>query len=174
MMWAWLGAAAFGQVWVASTDGSLSRLERVARQAERRGAVVEPLHAGARCLRFEEAPDERWSQRVGRRLGTPLQERLECAIARFPLGRGFVAAVVDPHPDLEQRVADVVAPLTMSVLSQPLDGRPATLCVSGLQVDHDHLKADLQAVGLSVQGLYEVGSCEAVSVRRASWTAYRR
>ena len=173
-MW-WLASAAVAQVWVASTDGSLQRFDRLMQRAERRGVQVEPLHLGARCLTFDgEGPDPKWQRRIERKLGRPLQERLDCAIARYPMGRGWVVAVVGPHSDLKARVADVVRPLTMSVVTEPLDGRPATVCVSGLQMEYARLKHDLQVVGLFVEGVYEVGGCDAPAARRSTWVQPRR
>jgi len=157
-------------VWVARTDGPLRQLDRVVRQARRRGATVVPVSVGARCLVFDEDQplDPDWQRRVERRLGSPLEQRLSCSIARYPMGRGWVVAELQADPQLDRRVRDVTAPLTMSVLTQPLDGRPASLCVSKLQVQPQALRADLEATGVVVQGLYEVGGCVAQRTRPAA------
>jgi len=151
------------QIWIASTFDELRALDKVVRQAVALGARVEPVGVGRRCLVFDAdvTLDPRWTDKVERRLGEPLRERLSCAVARYPVGRGWLVAELEPDPDLERRAGDVVEPLAMSVLSQPLDGRPASLCVSKMQVAPDALKSDLEATGLVVRGIYEVGGCVA-------------
>jgi hypothetical protein len=157
---AWL-AVAWAQtgVWVAAPTFPGPVLERVVRQAERQGAVVVPVAKGVRCLTFDEVPDERWMARAGRRLGVPLEARADCAVARYPVGQGWYAAVLGSDVRLEERVDSALDGLSMSVLAQPLDGRSASLCVSALQVSVDQLSARLSTAGLAVEGIYEVGSC---------------
>lgn len=167
MVW-WLSLALAQPALVVETDGPLEKLPKVLKQAEAMGAEALPVGLGAWCLTFEEAPDARWLAKVEKRLGQAPTERLDCAIARYPMGRGFVVAVIQPHSELTERTADVVAPLSMSVLAESLHGRPATLCVSGMQVDHAALKSDLMAVGLDVSGVYEVGGCNPPVMRRAA------
>jgi hypothetical protein len=146
-------------VWVASIGFPGPRLDRVVRQAERMGAEVEPVAAGIRCLRFPSAPDPEWVERSGRRLGIPLEPRANCSVARYPAGEGWWLAVMAPDRELEERIEASLGPLGMSVLAQPLDGRPASLCVSSLQVTRSLLVERLQLGGIDVQGVFSVGSC---------------
>ena len=158
-MW-WVAAAiAADPVWVAAPAFPGRALDRVVRQAEKRGAVVETVAKGVRCLRFEEAPDPVWIERAGRRLDAPLESRATCAVARYPLGQGYYAAMVAADPDLDAKADVALEGLSMSVLARPLDGRPSTLCVSRLQVSVEQLGDRMRAADLSVLGIYEVGSC---------------
>lgn len=147
------------QVYVAVVDFPRRALDRVVRQAERLGAVVEPVAAGIRCLRFDRAPPSTWVERAGRRLDHPLEARENCSVARYPEGEGWWVAVIGADPELEERVDASLGPLGMSVLAQPLDGRPASLCVPAMQISRDQLTDRLARGGLRVEGVWPVGSC---------------
>ena len=87
-------AEAPAHVWVVDAgDTELDRSERVARRARRQGAEVRAL--GSRwCVALPEGFDEaRWRRRVERRLGRPAEERADCDVAWFPLGRGYAAGM---------------------------------------------------------------------------------
>jgi len=146
-------------VWVASIGFPGPRLDRVVRQAQRMGAEVEPVASDIRCLRFPSPPDPAWVERAGRRLGTPLERRPNCSLARYPEGEGWWLAVMAPDRELEERIDASLGPLGMSVLAQPLDGRPASLCVSALQVARVVLTERLALGGVDVLGVYPVGGC---------------
>ena len=154
-------AEAPAEVWVASVSFPGPRLERVVRQAERMGAEVEPVAAGIRCLRFPSPPDSLWVERSSRRLQQPMERRTNCSVARYPEGEGWWLAVMAPTPELEERIGASLGPLGMSVLTQPMDGRPASLCVSSMQVGRTQLAERLAAGGIAVEGVHEVGSCTA-------------
>mgnify|MGYP000094001195 CR=1 FL=1 len=148
-------------VWVAAAGFPGPKLDRVVRQAQRLGADVEPVSANIRCLRFPEVPDELWLERSGRRLGIPLEHRANCSVARYPEGEGWWLAVMASAPELEERIEASLGPLGMSVLAQPMDGRPSSLCVSAMQITKARLHEGLQQGGLAVEGVFTVGSCTA-------------
>ncbi len=148
-------------VWVVAAGFPGPKLDRVVRQAQRLGAEVEPVSANIRCLHFPEPPDELWLERAGRRLGIPLEHRSNCSVARYPEGEGWWLAVMASAPELEDRIEASLGPLGMSVLAQPMDGRPSSLCVSAMQIDPTRLAEGLQRGGLAVEGVYAVGSCTA-------------
>jgi hypothetical protein len=147
------------RVYVAVVDFPRPVLDRVVRQAERLGARIEPVAAGIRCLRFEGPPPADWVERAGRRLDQPLELRENCSVARYPKGEGWWVAVIGADPELEERIEASLGRLGMSVLSEPLDGRPASLCVPATQVPRAVLSERLAAAGLDVAGVWAVGSC---------------
>lgn len=157
----WLAAAWAGQVWVADPPFPTRALDKVVKEAERQGATAQPVAAGVWCLVFDEDADPVWVERAGKRLKAPLEARTDCAEARYPKGTGWLVAVVGADPELEERIEAVREGLWTTVLAQPLDGRPASFCVSALQIDAARLGERLDAVKLHVWGIYEVGSCDA-------------
>ena len=154
-------AAIAGEVWIADPLFPGRALARVVHQAEKPGASAMPVAAGAWCLVFDDAADPEWVARAGKRLKTPLEARSDCAEARYPAGTGWLVAVIGADPELEERLDQVREGLWATVLARPMDGRPASFCVNGLQIDAARLRERLDAVNLDVRGIYDVGGCDA-------------
>lgn len=154
-------AEAPAHVWVVDAgDTELDRSERVARRARRQGAEVQAL--GSRwCVALPEGFDEaRWRRRVERRLGRPAEERANCDVAWFPLGRGYAAVLVEPPADALEDWLDG-AGLSYRELRRPSSPDDVVrVCVPlGALASSVAFAEDLRADGYLVRAMYEVGGC---------------
>lgn len=121
--------------------------------------VREEAFGDVLCLEASGA-DPRLATRLERVLDHPVERRMDCDVARFPLGRGWVAVILEP-PALDLEPALDALGLTFHHVMVPSDlVSPATLCTPRAAVaDPDALRDDLIELGQVVRAIYEVGGC---------------
>jgi hypothetical protein len=154
-MLASLASASTAWVLEADTDRDLRRAERAVRRADAE-RVVE-MGPFTTCAELE-APSDRLARKVTRRLGRAPEERLDCDVAWFGQGRGWIAMVLEPPAaGLEQ----ALPPLGYTEVARPSDpDLPVRLCVArGSLPEPLALARELEATGLGVRSVYEVGAC---------------
>lgn len=146
--------------WVIHADGE-REMRRAVRLTERIGttrAVV--LDHTTVCVELADPPSGVLQQRVARRSGGPVESRLDCDVAWYPVGRGYVAySVSQPAPAIEG-VLDDYGPIYLEVVRPSDPWAPARICVPRLAVaDPLALAEALKAQGIGVLATYEVGGC---------------
>lgn len=136
----------------------VSRAVKVARKAEATRIVA--LGPARVCVELPEA-DPRIVLRMTRRLKHSPESRDNCDVAWFPLGLGWIALLIEqPAPDLEAALQAVALPY-QDVRRSDDPAVPVRLCASRAAVgDPLELADELEAHGLVVRAVYEVGACE--------------
>ena len=147
-------------VWVLDTGASLDRADRAAERLAKQGATVSPL--GSRwCIELPSTVDHaKLRRRTERWLGGPVEERANCDVAWFPLGRGYAAVLVEPPANGLEDWLDG-AGLTYREVRRPSDAEQVLrVCVplSGL-ASSVAFAQDLGEAGYGVRSMYEVGGC---------------
>lgn len=146
--------------WVLQADAP-TRIERAARRLEQVGVerwVV--LRDGALCAELTDPPTDRLRDRVGSALGHPVEERLNCDVAAYPLGRGSVVWILDPPAEGLEALLDATHPVYREVVRPLTPEEPVRLCIPALAVaEPADLAAALHEAGYRVRGTYEVGGC---------------
>ena len=160
MLALWLALAdASGAAYVLHSD-SVRRLARAVRAAQRADLDrVVALSSHTVCVELDE-PSPKQLLRLARRLGHPPEARLTCDVAWFPLGRGWIALLVEP-PAEGLAVAIQAIGVPASQVTRSLDGSaPVRVCASRAAVgDPVALAAQLEDRAYDVLGVYEVGGC---------------
>jgi hypothetical protein len=136
-------------------------LERAARRVRRAGVVrLVPLAGGAVCAELSDPPSDAVRRRVEAALDREVEQRMNCDVAHFPLGRGFVVWFVDPPADGLEGFVDQQRPVYRELV-RPLDlGEAVRLCLPGLSVaDPQEFDRALRDAGFLVRASYEVGGC---------------
>jgi len=154
-----LAATAHATAWVLHADDP-RRVERAARLVERTTDMLpEPMDRYAQCVVLEEPP-VRLERRVARRLGRPVEERRDCDVAWFPLGRGWIGMLIEPPATALDELLDAAA-LPYVEVRRPSDATlPIRMCVAQAALRHPMALADhLSSEGVSVRAVYEVGGC---------------
>ena len=136
----------------------LTRAVRAAQRAEPRRVVALGTHEV--CVEIDD-PQPRDVLRIARRLGHPPEARADCDVAWFPLGRGWIALVVDtPSDGLNDAVESLSIP-AVQIRRRVGDDGPATVCGTVAAIPDPNAVADhLEARGLAVRAMYEVGGCD--------------
>ena len=147
--------------WVLSVEDP-RRLPAVMRVLDRGAEVTRPvpLSRAAVCVELGAPAPERLARRVARKLGADPELRLNCDVAWAPMGRGYVLLLVSqPAPNLEQELA--AHHMAYHELSWPsVAADPVRLCLPRLALADPLTLADkLEAQGIGVQAVYEVGGC---------------
>lgn len=161
MSWLWwiAQAAASGLVLQTPSDRQLKRAVRIAKRAD--AETIEALDAHSVCVGGTE-PSERLTRRLTRILGHPPEERLDCDVARFPLGRGWIAMVIEPPAETLEALIEQ-AQLPYVDVRRPIQGAaaaPIRVCVARTALREPlELARTLDAGGVIVRSTYEVGGC---------------
>lgn len=137
----------------------------LARRARRRirawaDVTAETELPGGYCVQTRSA-EPGLEFRLRRVLGHAPELRMDCDVAHFPLGRGWLVVFLEPPaPDLDATL-DLLG-LPFSQVARSSDGvTPITVCTTrAAVVDPSHLQADLTGAGQVVRSIYEVGGCE--------------
>ncbi|MCB9699374.1 MAG: hypothetical protein H6738_21510 [Alphaproteobacteria bacterium] len=146
--------------WVLEADEP-ARLRHARNLVRTQAEVVREVGLGGDVLCLEaKGADPRLAARLNRVLGHPAERRMDCDVARFPLGRGWVAVVLEP-PALDLEPALDALGLTFRQVSVSSElGVPATVCTPRAAIaDADALRLDLIELGQVVRAVYEVGGC---------------
>ncbi|HHO52834.1 MAG TPA: hypothetical protein ENK18_18645 [Deltaproteobacteria bacterium] len=161
MSWLWLIAQAAAGAWVleGDSDHQLKRALRITERAE--PDIIEVLAARSVCVQ-PTAPSDRILRRLTRILGHPPEERLDCDVAWFPLGRGWIAVLVEPPADRLGVLLDRIE-LPYVDVRRPVQGPgldPIRICVIRTALREPlELARALHEGGLVVRSTYEVGGC---------------
>ncbi len=164
-LWTSAALAAPADVWVVHGDPADRPLKRAVRKLERRSeAALQPMTGNRWCVTFGVEPTADLEHRAARWLGHPPEVRADCNVGAYPLGRGWFAYIIrSPAPTLEVAVSEVATdlPLYQRVLHRPLvSDQPVRLCVASAGLsDPLAVSRALQAHGLQVDAVYEVGGC---------------
>ncbi len=161
MVWLWWGPQALAGAWVLES-ASPRRLARAARIVERAADTQATAIGPQQLCAALDAPDERLRRRVARQLEHPPEERLDCDVAQFPLGRGWVAVVVE-SPAKGLAAALEAADLAYVDVRWPIQEialAPVRVCVAkAALVEPMALAHHIEAHGDVVRAVYEVGGC---------------
>lgn len=155
----WLAAAAAQGAWVleADTDRNLRyALRPVSRADPERVVSIDPFTT---CVELE-AHSERLERKITRRLGRPPEERLDCDVAWFGMGRGWIGMVLGQPADGLEAALATSALAYVEVIRPSNAALPVRLCVArGSLPEPMELAHHLGDANLSVRAVYEVGSC---------------
>jgi hypothetical protein len=155
-----------GQAWVLAGDPAHRPLKSALRRLDRRAAIaVTPTVAGRWCVTFDDPPPADLRRKATRWLGAEPEVRLDCTVAAYPLGRGWLAYIIaGPASGLEEALPRLVEShsLYQRMVHRPSDDtQPTRLCVSALGItDPRVLSRALGDEGLVVDAIYEVGGCQ--------------
>ena len=102
------------------------------------------------------------SRKVERRLGHPVESRLDCDVARYAEGRGYYVLLVG-RPDVEDgldAVLDAEGLAYRETVRTAVVDEPARVCVpTAAVVDLRSLSEAIGTAGLPLVAIYEVGAC---------------
>ncbi|MBX2799402.1 MAG: hypothetical protein KTR31_17130 [Myxococcales bacterium] len=154
-----LAQVAWGSAHVleATSERRLKRALRATRQATVERVVVQtPLRV---CIELDDA-EPRTLLRLTRRLRRDPESRRDCDVAWYPLGRGWIVVVAEP-PALALDAALEAANITFREVARSTDAaEPVRACMARAAVAApDGLEASLDASGVTVRAVYEVGGC---------------
>lgn len=146
-------------VWVLDGGADLGRERRAAEKLAKRGGALTTL--GSRfCVTFPDGVDPKLKRKAGRWLGAEIEERADCDVAWFPLGRGYAAVMVEPPAD---GIDGMLGTLGLGYVEIRRAADPAAairVCVPMATIgDPAGFSAALQAWGYAVKSMYEVGGC---------------
>ncbi len=144
--------------WVLEADDAEMRraVHLVRARAEVRREV---LVGDATCVEVG-ATTERLAAKLERVLGHRPEERLDCDVARYPLGRGWVVVLVEPPADELDPVLDDLGLAYRDVKRPSATEAPVEVCTTRASiVDPGALDEALAGAGMSVRAIYEVGGC---------------
>jgi hypothetical protein len=136
-------------------------VQRAVRFLTRAGVrSVVDLGAGSVCADLRADPTDALRRKAERRLGGPVEARLRCDVAHYPLGRGFVVVLLGQPADGLDAALDAHRPTYREVVRPSGDTDLVRVCVPGAALgDPLALVADLRNDGFDVVGAFEVGGC---------------
>jgi hypothetical protein len=146
--------------WVLEADGrALKRAVRATRALDPERVV--PLDERAVCVQLgADAPAP--PKRLERRLGHPVEPRLDCDVARYAAGRGYYVLLVgrlEPQDGLDA-VLDAEGLAYRETVRTSILEEPARVCVPVPAVaDLEGLSVAIRSAGLPLVAIYEVGAC---------------
>lgn len=147
-----------GWVLYAEQAGHVARAVRKVRHAGVDRVV--PLRDGAACAELSDPPSEALRRRVARVLGHPVEERLNCDVAHYPLGRGTVVWLIDQPADGLDALLERERPVYRDLVRPSSLEEPFRLCLPALSVaDPARVGEVLREAGFHVRATYEVGGC---------------
>ncbi|MEQ1502647.1 MAG: hypothetical protein ABMB14_10470 [Myxococcota bacterium] len=112
------------------------------------------------CLELDDAPSTKLAAKIERRLGGPVEARLDCDVAWAPLGSGFLLLTVDPPATELEAALDAAGPTFRDVIHPSDPDEVIRVCLPRLAVPDAVAFADhLREAGLGVRAVYEVGGC---------------
>jgi hypothetical protein len=112
------------------------------------------------CVPLEVPPSTKLRQRVERRLGRPVEVRLDCEVAWYPLGRGYVVLTVQPPAEALPTALDELSPAFSEIVFPADPQAPVRVCLPKMAVaDPLALAEALEAQGIGILAVYEVGGC---------------
>jgi hypothetical protein len=148
-------------VWVLDSGTDLDRADRVAKWLERRDVEVAAL-GSSWCVTVPASVDAvRLQRRTERRLGAQVEDRANCDVAWFPLGRGYAAVLVGPPANGVEDWLDTTG-LTYREVRRPSDPeRVVRVCVPLMGLPSTVAFADdLRGAGYEVRAMYEVAAID--------------
>jgi hypothetical protein len=112
------------------------------------------------CVPLGVPPSEKIRKRVERRLGHPVEVRMDCEVAWYPLGRGYVVLTVQPPAEALPVALEELSPAYSEIVF-PADPQAAVrVCLPKLAVaDPLALAEAMKAQGIGVLATYVVGGC---------------
>lgn len=136
-------------------------MRRALRYLERIGTSrLVALDRSTVCAELSDPPSTTVRVRLERRLEGLVESRLDCDVAWYPAGRGFVAYSLSQPTDGIESVLAAEGPSYLEVVHPSNAWEPARLCVPRLAVaDPLALAEAMKAQGIGVLATYEVGGC---------------
>lgn len=156
--------------WVFHAEGE-REMRRAGRLVGRIGVTREiAIDRTTFCVELADPPSDTLQLRLERRLDGPVEPRLDCDVAWYPLGRGYVAySVTQPAPSLEA-VLEEYGPIYLEVVRPSDPAQPVRVCLPMLAVaDPLALAEALEAQGTGVVATYEVGGCRRSDPTLGGW-----
>ena len=146
--------------WVLHAE-SESDMRRAMRLVERIGITrLVALDRSTVCAELSDPPSGTLRVRLERRLDGLVESRMDCDVAWYPAGRGFVAYSLSQPADGIETVLAEEAPSYLEVVRPSNTWEPARVCVPRLAVaDPLALAEAMKAQGIGVLATYEVGGC---------------
>jgi hypothetical protein len=138
----------------------LDRSRRLATKVEAwTGLAAQPL--GSRwCVAFPDPPSSLLLRKVTRRQGTPPEERRDCDVAWFPMGRGYLAAIVEPPGVGVEEVLGGLHLGFQEVRRSSDPAQPIRVCAPMGAIGEPWMFSQhLVDNGLVVRAMYDVGAC---------------
>ena len=152
--------AAAPSAWVlhAEDPRDLGRALRVLGRLGTRRQIA--LDRSTVCVELENPAPPAFHLKIGRRLDRPVEGRLDCDVAWYPTGSGYVAfTVTQPAPTLDEAL-ESYGPAYREVIRPSDPALPVRICVPELAVaDPLALAEAMKAQGIGVLATYEVGGC---------------
>lgn len=147
--------------WVLEADAP-----RALRRALRAAEPLEPVRTVAIgentvCVQLGDDPPPP-PGKLERRLGHPVEARLDCDVARYPEGRGYYVLLVgrDDVQDGLDAILDAQGLAYRETVRTSTLEDPTRVCVPVPAVaDLDALAAAIRGAGLPLVAIYEVGGC---------------
>jgi hypothetical protein len=147
--------------WVleAKAPGALRRAVRATKALEPERTVA--LGERTVCVQLgADAPPP--PRRLERRLGHPVEARLDCDVARYAMGRGYYVLLVGrtDEDDGLDAVLDAEGLAYRETVRASTLGEPTRVCVPVPAVaDLEALSVAIRSAGLPMVAIYEVGAC---------------
>jgi hypothetical protein len=135
--------------------------QRAERRLERVGVErVVALRDGAICAELSDPPSEALRKRIAAILHHPVEERLNCDVAQYPLGRGSLVWFLEPPAEGLLSVVDALKPVYREIVWPLSAEEPVHLCLPALALPEPAaVGAALTEAGVTVRAAYEVGGC---------------
>ena len=147
--------------WVLESEesGALRRAVRATRALDPERTVT--LDERTVCVQLGDEPPLP-PRRVERRLGHPVETRMDCDVARYAEGRGYYVLIVG-RPDVDDgldAILDAEGLAYREIVRTSLLADPARVCVPvPAVVDLEALSVAIRSAGLPMLAIYEVGAC---------------
>lgn len=112
------------------------------------------------CVAPGEPPGPKIERKVERKIGHEVELRLDCGVAFFPLGRGYVALTIEPPAMALEELIDGMRFAYHELIRPANLEEPVRVCLPLRAVaDPLSLAEALKDQGIGVLAVYEVGGC---------------